>query len=98
MPRHDPAGGRKADYDRAAAAWARYKRSFSWMVLATAVVVGLSLLYLGRSGEPMPWSFVIAVIAGIGLTMLVGTGLMGLIYLSHRSGHDEGASQGSQDD
>ena len=34
---------------------------------------------------------VIATIAGVGLTVLVGTGLMGLVFLSNRTGHDEDA-------
>ena len=36
---------------------------------------------------------VIATIAGVGLTVLVGTGLMGLVFLSNRTGHDEDAAR-----
>ena len=36
---------------------------------------------------------VIATIAGVGLTILVGTGLMGLVFLSNRSGHDDEANR-----
>jgi uncharacterized membrane protein len=39
---------------------------------------------------------VVATIAGVGLTVLVGTGLMGLVFLSHRTGHDEDAAHGGQ--
>ena len=99
MPRHDPVPSRRqADYERAAVAWARYKRLMKWMVAVAAVTVGLSLLYLKQSGAPMPLHLVVATIAGVGLTVLVGTGLMGLVFLSNRSGHDEEAARGDWHD
>lgn len=99
MPRHDPVPRRRGpDYERAAAAWERYKRMMRWMVLVAAVTVSLSLLYLKRSGAPLPFHLVVATIAGVGLAVLVGTGLMGLIFLSHRSGHDDDATYGEYDD
>ena len=99
MPQHDPVPPtRHTDYERAAAAWARYKTMMKWMVLAAAVTAGLSLFYLWLSGGPMPLHLVVATIAGVGRTVLVGTGLMGLVFLSNRTGHDEEASRGGQDD
>ena len=99
MPRHDPIPRtRKTDYERAAVAWERYKRMMRRMVLLAAATVGLSLLYLKRSGAPMPLHLVVATMAGIGLIVLLGTGLMGLIFLSNRTGHDEDAAHGGQDD
>lgn len=78
--------------ERAALAWGRYKRMMKWMVLAAAIAVGLALLYLKSSGETMPIQMVIATIAGVGLSVLLGTGLMGLVFLSNAGGHDEAAS------
>jgi hypothetical protein len=98
MPRHDPVPRRQADYERAALAWARYKRMMKWMVAVAALTVGLSLLYLKQSGAPMPLHLVVATIAGVGLTVLVGTGLMGLVFLSNRSGHDDEAARGDWHD
>jgi hypothetical protein len=99
MPRHDPVPRRRApDYARAAAAWARYKRLMKWMVAVAIVAVGLSLLYLSESGAPLPLHMVVATIAGVSLTILVGTGLMGLVFLSNRSGHDEEAARGDWHD
>ena len=69
-----------------------------WMVLLSVVTVLLALIYLKRSGEPVPIQMVIATVAGVGLTMLVGTGLMGLLFVSNRSGHDDEASRGGLDD
>ena len=99
MPRHDPIPrSRKTDYARAAIAWARYKRTMRWMVLLTAATVGLSLLYLKRSGAPVPLHLVVATMAGVFLTILLGTGLMALVFLSSRSGHDDEAAKGDWND
>jgi hypothetical protein len=99
MPRHDPIPGKgKPDYGRAAAAWKRYWAIMRWMALLSVVTILLSLIYLKRSGEPLPIQMAIATIAGVGLTMLVGTGLMGLLFVSNRSGHDDEASRGGGND
>jgi len=99
MPAHDPIPPRRpADYERAAAAWARYKALMRWMALAAFVAVLLALIYLKSSGGPVPIHMVIATIAGVGLSVLLGTALMGLVFLSNSSGHDEAAGQGSDDD
>ena len=106
MPRHDPVpppperpadadsireADRLAQYERTALAWARYKRLMSWMALVALAAVLLALLYLKSSGQPVPLHMAIATIAGVGFTVLLGTGLMGLVYFSSNSGHDEGA-------
>ena len=92
MPRHDPLPHRRAeDFERAAVAWARYKQTMKWMVVVAAVCALLSLIYLKSFGDPVPIHMVIATVAGVGLTILVGTGLMGLVFLSSRTGHDEDA-------
>ena len=100
MPRHDPTPPKRRppDYERAADAWARYKQMMRWMALVAAVCVLLSLIYLKSFGDPVPIHMVIATVAGVGLTVLVGTGLMGLVFLSNRTGHDEDASGGGKDD
>lgn len=94
MPEHDPIPDKRAqDFERAATAWARYKQIMKWMALAAIVAVLLSLIYLKSFGEPVPIHMLIATIAGVGLMVLVGTGLMGLVFLSNRSGHDEEAGR-----
>jgi RsiW-degrading membrane proteinase PrsW (M82 family) len=99
MPHHDPVPPRRRpDYERAAAAWARYWKMMRWMALAAVVTVLLSLIYLKSFGDPVPIRMVIATVAGVGLTVLVGTGLMGLVFLSNRSGHDDEASRGDWKD
>ncbi len=103
MPQHDPIPpdakrARAHDYERAAAAWARYKRTMRWMALVAIVCVLLSLIYLKSFGDPVPIHMVIATAAGVGLMVLVGTGLMGLVFLSNRSGHDDEANRGESHD
>ena len=98
MPQHDPTPRRPAEQAPAASEWRRYRALMKWMLLASAVTVGLSLLYLSWF-EELRLHMVIATIAGVGLTVLVGTGLMGLVFLSSRTGHDEDANRGgSQND
>ncbi len=88
MPRHDPI---PKDYERAARAWARYKRMMRWMALVAVAAALLALVYLRSRGEAMPLQMVIATALGVGLTVLLGTGLMGLVFLSDRGGHDDAA-------
>ncbi|MEA3047162.1 MAG: hypothetical protein QOJ53_1494 [Sphingomonadales bacterium] len=97
MPRHDPLPERR-ELERAALAWARYRRTMKWMALVAIVCVLLSLIYLKSFGDPVPIHMVIATAAGVGLTVLVGTGLMGLVFLSSRSGHDDEANRGELHD
>ena len=100
MPSHDPTPPRRRppDYERVAAAWARYRRIMKWMVLVAIVAVLLSLIYLQSFGDPVPVQMMIATIAGVGLTVLVGTGLMGLVFLSDRAGYDDEAGGGETHD
>jgi uncharacterized protein (DUF2062 family) len=101
MPRHDPVPPRPTiapetarleQVQRTARAWTRYKKMMKWMLLAAALAVVAALGWLKSLGEPMPIHMVIATIAGVGLSVLVGTGLMGLVFLSNSSGHDDAAS------
>jgi RsiW-degrading membrane proteinase PrsW (M82 family) len=89
MPQHDPI---PPHLQRAALAWARYKKLMRWMVLAAVVAALLALLYLWSDGGPMPLHMIVATFAGVSLSVLLGTGLMGLVFLSNSSGHDEAAT------
>jgi hypothetical protein len=103
MPRHDPVPPRRRPAPpsaeaRRAIAWARYKQTMKWMALAAVVTVLLALIWLKSFGEPVPLHMTIATILGVGLSVLVGTGLMGLIFLSDRSGMDEDAARPPEED
>ena len=93
MPQHDsgPSSRRATDYQASATAWERYKAMMKWMALASAIAAALALVYLWVTDRPMPIHVIIATMAGVGLSVLLGTALMGLVFLSDRSGMDEGA-------
>lgn len=74
----------------AALAWRRYRRLMRWMALAAAIAVVLALAYL-KSRGPLPLAMVVATTLGVGLSVMLGTALMGLVFLSSVSGHDEAA-------
>jgi putative flippase GtrA len=88
MPRHDPPPSSAQQRDLA---WRRYRRLMGFMAIAAAGAVILALLYLWLSGVAFTIHMVIATVAGVGLSVLLGTALMGLVFLSNTSGHDRAA-------
>lgn len=77
------------DPDNAAFAWARYRRILKWLGLGTVAVIAVAFLLIWLSGEPVSFHFYIAVALGIGFTLMLTGALMGLIFLSSGTGHDE---------
>ncbi|MBB3954513.1 hypothetical protein [Novosphingobium sediminicola] len=87
-----------SDTAQAAAAWARFRRIMRWMFLVTmtTVIGALTVLYK-QEGMVSP-HFYIAVAIGVSFAMLLMSALMGLVFLSSASGHDEDVSEGPKDD
>lgn len=77
------------DPETAAYAWARYKRIMRLMLLITIGVVAVAIALLYDSDGAASVHFYIATALGIGFTMLLTGALMGLVFLSHGTGHDE---------
>ncbi len=77
------------DPDRAGFAWARYKRLMKLMGGVTAVVVAVCLVLLYRSEGFVSIHLFIAAALGIGAAMMLMAALMGLVFLSSGTGHDE---------
>ncbi len=77
------------DPDYARFAWSRYRRLMWWMVLASAlaVVVGLGALYVAVGAMPLLGTIFAA--GGIFFTVLLAAALMGLVFLSSGTGHDD---------
>lgn len=77
------------DPEKAAYAWARYRRIMRLMFGLTVgvVLIAIALLYDGQGEQSI--HFYIAVALGIGFTMLLTSALMGLVFLSNGTGHDE---------
>ena len=77
------------DPEKAAYAWARYRRIMRLMFGATVAVVLIAMALLYDSDGEQSIHFFIAVALGIGFTMLLTSALMGLMFLSNGTGHDE---------
>jgi len=77
------------DPEKAAFAWARYKRLMRWMMLVTVTMVLGALVLLYRSNGMVSIHFYIATALGIGFAMLLTSALMGLVFLSSGTGHDD---------
>lgn len=75
--------------DYAGFAWERYRKLMLWMTLAStlAVVGGLGILW--AMVGPIPWVIMGLVAGGIFFSVLLAAALMGLVFLSSGSGHDE---------
>jgi hypothetical protein len=85
------------DPDKAAFAWARYKRLLRNMVPVTLVVVVLVLLLLYAITGVTSVHFYIASALGVGATIMMGAALMGLTFLSSGTGHDESVTDLADD-
>ncbi|MAF60066.1 MAG: hypothetical protein CL680_01225 [Blastomonas sp.] len=85
MPRYsnldDPAYARFA--------WGRYWRVMGWMTAGTTLAIGLILGTLFLLHGLVSIHLYIAAALGIGFTMLLTAALMGLVFLSSGTGHDE---------
>ncbi len=86
------------DPETAVFAWARYKRLMRFMLLVTigVVILAVALLYDGES--PASVHFYIATALGVGFMMLLTSALMGLVFLSSGTGHDESVTDLAKDD
>jgi len=69
----------------------RFWRIFRLLVLLSVVIGGIAVILVTRGAGDVPASMIIATFLGVGFTVLVGTGLMTLVFISNSSGHDEAA-------
>jgi hypothetical protein len=73
-----------ADY-----AWARYFLLMRWMGVVTALVMIAAAVYLYQVVGFVSIHFYAATMLGIGFAMMLMAALMGLVFLSSGTGHDE---------
>jgi len=71
------------------AAWARYRRLMRFMVAVTLTVISAAFIMLYRMHGLVSIHLYLATALGIGFAMLLMSVLMGLVFLSSGSGHDE---------
>ncbi len=93
MPRRSPLD----DPHNAAHAWARYKRLMRFMVGLTVAVVTIALSLLYWKNGMVSVHFYIATALGIGFAMLLMSALMGLVFLSAGTGHDDSVDNSLDD-
>ena len=82
----------------AAFAWARFRR-LMWLMLGVTItmVIGACLMLYRENGF-VSVHFYIATALGIGFMMLLTSALMGLVFLSHGTGHDDAIIDPLEDD
>lgn len=73
----------------AAFAWARFRRILRWMALAIAAIDVAAILAIDHFYGPLGWLTIIATAIGFGATMLLAAALMGLVFMSDGTGHDQ---------
>ena len=76
----------------AAHAWARYKRLMKWMAAFTLAVVLIMLGVFYWQNGMVSIHFFIASALGVGFAVMLMAALMGLVFLSSGTGHDESVS------
>ena len=86
MPRPDPVPSPRHALMR------RFWRIFRLLALLSIVVAAIAVFLVTQGEESPSVHFMLATALGAGLTVLLGTALMTLVFLSADSGHDEAAA------
>ena len=66
----------------------RFWRIFRLLVLLSVVVAGIAMILVSRGDPTLHVHMLIATGLGVALTVLLGTSLMALSFLSSSTGHD----------
>lgn len=77
--------------------WAPFRRLMGIVALVSVAAVAAALAWLTASGAPVRWELWLAVAGGVAGTMLLAGALMGLVFVSNRSGHDADIGRADQD-
>ena len=72
--------------------WRRFRRLMLLMTVVAFVTAGIAVQQMLADGVPFHLHFVIAMGGGIIIALLLAGALMGLAFVSNRSGHDESVS------
>ncbi len=87
MPRPDPIPSPRHSTLR------RFRRMMQWMALVSILVAAAAVVAVAWGDDEWRVHMLIATALGAGLTVLLGTALMSLAFLSSSSGHDRQASR-----
>lgn len=77
------------DPDYATFAWGRFRAIMAWMTLAAAIAAAAAIVALAYALGPLPLVTMLAVLGGVGGSVMMAGALMGLVFLSSGTGHDE---------
>jgi hypothetical protein len=69
--------------------WRRFRRLMLLMTVVAFATAGFAIWQMRADGVPFHLHFVIAMGGGIIIALLLAGGLMGLAFVSNRSGHDD---------
>jgi hypothetical protein len=71
----------------------RFWRIFRLLALLSIIIAAIAVLLVARGDSTVHVHMLVATALGIGMTVLVGTGLMTLVFISNSSGHDRAAAK-----
>lgn len=77
--------------------WARFRRLMKWFAFGTAAAIITTFIVIWLLTGPMPIHFVIAVSLGLFAMVMLTAALMGLVFVSSATGHDEEVIDLTQD-
>jgi multisubunit Na+/H+ antiporter MnhB subunit len=70
----------------------RFWRIFRLMIVLAVVLAVIAMILVSRGDPTLHVNMLIATGLGVGFTVLLGTSLMTLVFISADSGHDEAAA------
>ncbi|MGZ2412306.1 hypothetical protein ACUXST_001735 [Sphingomonas sp. F9_3S_D5_B_2] len=76
----------------------RFWRIFRLLALLSIAIAAIAVVLVARGDDGTHIHMLIATALGVGLTVLLGTALMTLSFLSSSSGHDEQAATRIRED
>jgi uncharacterized BrkB/YihY/UPF0761 family membrane protein len=91
VPQQDPIPSPRQSTKR------RFWRLFRVLVLLALAIAAIAVILVSRGDPTFHVHMMIATGVGIFLTVLVGTGLMTLLFISNSSGHDEAAARSHEE-
>lgn len=78
-----------ADPAYARFAWARFRMVLAWMIAAGAAASAAVIAVMAHVQGPLHLVTMLAVLGGVGGSVVLAGALMGLVFLSSGTGHDE---------
>jgi hypothetical protein len=70
----------------------RFWRIFRLLALLSIIIAAIAVVLVARGDPATHVHMLIATALGVGLTVLLGTALMTLVFISSSSGHDDEAT------